>query len=140
MHRIYLICSGMFKGSSTSNAIQDFMKFARYFLYEKTGLRIDQPTSDGGTKSTVNIARQCFLNMNEFISWVTTMIPNYLRDPICRLHTHLSVLLRIFNSHQAGDTDKLDALYKDTMNLFSRTFLGQISLPLNTDNLLTLPN
>ena len=40
------------------------MKFTRDFLYEKTGLRIDQPTSDGGTTSTGNIARQFFLNKN----------------------------------------------------------------------------
>ena len=98
------------------------MKFTRDLLWEKTGLKIDQPTNDGGTTSTGNIARQCFLNKNDFISWVTTMIPNDLRDPISRLHTNLSVILRIYNSNQAIDTEKLENLCKDTYEFILITF------------------
>ncbi|KAI6651056.1 hypothetical protein LOD99_5633 [Oopsacas minuta] len=38
------------------------------------------------------------------------MIPPDLSEPIRTLQTKLSVLLRVFNSNQAIDTDKLDSL------------------------------
>ena len=32
---------------------------------EKTGMKIDQPSSEGGTSSTGNIVRSCFMNKND---------------------------------------------------------------------------
>ena len=72
---IYHLQSGADKWSPTSKKIQDSMKFTRNFLEEKTGMRIDQPSSDGETTSTGNIARQCFSDKHEFISWITSLIP-----------------------------------------------------------------
>ncbi|KAI6655397.1 hypothetical protein LOD99_2232 [Oopsacas minuta] len=71
---IYHMRSGTFKWLPTSRVIKDSMKFTREFLWEKTGLRIDQLSSDGGTISTENMARQRFLNKNYFIYWVSTLI------------------------------------------------------------------
>ena len=45
-------------------------KFCSGFLFKKTGLRIDQPTPQGGTSSTGNIARQCFSKYSDFNIWV----------------------------------------------------------------------
>ncbi|KAI6661435.1 hypothetical protein LOD99_13307 [Oopsacas minuta] len=111
---IYHIRSGTFKWWPTSRVIKESMKFTREFLCEKTGLRIDQPSSDGGTTSTGNMARQCFLNKNNLIYWVSTLISEDMREPINTLHSNLSVLLRIFNCDHAVDTDKLNSLCKDT--------------------------
>ena len=44
----------------TSKQIETCKKFCSDFLFKKTGLRIDQPASDGGTSSTGNVPRQCF--------------------------------------------------------------------------------
>ncbi|KAI6650612.1 hypothetical protein LOD99_7662 [Oopsacas minuta] len=106
--------SGTFTWLPTSRVIKDSMKFTREFLCEKSGLRIDQPSSDGGTTSTENMARQCFLNKNNFIYWVSTLISEDMREPINTLHNNLSVLLRIFNCNHTVDTDKLNSLCKDT--------------------------
>ena len=51
---VYHLQTGNFVWSLTSNAIDDSEKFGSDFLFEKTGLRIDQPTSDGVTTSTGN--------------------------------------------------------------------------------------
>ena len=50
------------------NAVDASKKFCSDFLFEKTELRIDQPTSDGGTTSTGNIARQCLAIRMSLIS------------------------------------------------------------------------
>ena len=46
------------------------MKFSRELLQEKTGMKIDQPSSEGGTTSTGNIARSCFMNKNNFVNYL----------------------------------------------------------------------
>ena len=97
---------GKFVWSPTSNAVNASKKFCSDFLFEKTGLRIDQPTSDGGTTSTGNIARQCFGNKNEFIFYVSSLIPSEFRDDISIIQTNLSAILRIFNSSQEVNTEK----------------------------------
>ncbi|KAI6647093.1 hypothetical protein LOD99_8930 [Oopsacas minuta] len=75
---------------------------------------MNQPSTDGVTPSTGNVARSCFLNKKYFIYWMCIMIPPDLSGPIRTLQAKLSVLLPVFNSNQAIDTDKLDSLCKDT--------------------------
>ena len=53
---VYHLHSGTYKWSPTSKSIQSSMKFCRELLQEKTGTKIDQPSSEGGTTSTGNIA------------------------------------------------------------------------------------
>ena len=59
MTLVYHLHSGSNKWSPTSVKVRNALKFVREFLQEKTGLKIDQPSSDGGTTSTGNIAREC---------------------------------------------------------------------------------
>ena len=119
---VYHLQSGCLHWKPTSKQIETSMKFTRTFLQEKTGLKIDQPTSDGGTTSTGNIARQCFLNKNDFINWVATLIPSEFRDTISIVHSNISAILRVYNSSQAVETEILDALCKDTYELIVVTF------------------
>ena len=86
------------------------MKFGREFLQEKTGMKIDQPSSEGGTTSTGNIARSCSMNKNNFIEWILTLIPSEFRDTIEIIHNNISAILRVFNSSQQIDTAKLNTL------------------------------
>ena len=66
----YLYCELLW--SPTSKSIQSSMEFSRELLQEKTGMKIDQPSSEGGTTSTGYIARSCFMNKNNFIKWILT--------------------------------------------------------------------
>ena len=119
---IYHLQCGSLHWKPTSKQIETSMRFTREFLQEKTGMKIDQPTSHGGTTSTGNIARQCFLNKNNFLSWVTTIIPSEFRDAINIIHCNLSAILRVYNSTQEVETEKLDALCKETYELIIITF------------------
>ncbi|KAI6650070.1 hypothetical protein LOD99_6285 [Oopsacas minuta] len=114
--------SGTFKWLPTSRVIKDSMKFTPEFLCEKTGLRIDQASSNGGATSTGNMARQCLLNKNNFISLVSILISEDISAPINILHSNLSVLLRIFNCNHAVDTDKLNSLCKHTYESILSSF------------------
>ena len=69
------------------------------------------------TTSTGNIARQCFLDKHEFISWITYFIPGDYRDKISYIHTNLSAILRVYNSKQTDNTDQLEILCKNTYEM-----------------------
>ena len=56
---------------------------------KKTGLMIDQPSSDGGTSSTGNIARQCFLNKNEINYHASSLIPAEFRNNMSIIQNNL---------------------------------------------------
>ena len=71
------------------------MKFVSGLLMEKTGMKIDQPSSDGGTSSTGNVARNCFLDKNQFLYWVCSLIPTEYHENLRVIHTNLSVCLLI---------------------------------------------
>ena len=119
---VYHLQSARFVWSPTSKPVETARKFCTEFLFQKTGLRINQPTSQGGTTSTGNIARQCFSSKREFITWVFSLIPPEFRDNIGIIQMNLSVILRIFNSNQEVETDKLDILCKQTYELILTTF------------------
>ena len=57
MTLVYHLQSGSSKWSPTSLKVQSSLKFVRGILQEKTGLKNDQTSSDGGKASTGNIAR-----------------------------------------------------------------------------------
>ena len=84
------------------------MMFSRELLQEKTGMKIDQPSSEGGTTSSGNIARSCFMYKNNFIKWILMLIALEFRD------TNTSAILRVFNSSRQIDTTKLSTLGKYT--------------------------
>ena len=111
-------------GRSTSKHIETSRKFCSEFLLEKTGLRIDQPSSDGGTTSTGNVARQCFLNKNNFIFHASTLVPAEIRVELGLIQNNLSAILRIYNSSQEIDTEKLETLAKETYEIILTTFLS----------------
>ena len=111
---IYHLQSGTYKWAPASKRIQDSMKFVREFLLEKTGIKIDQASSTGGTTSTGNVARSCFIGKNKFIEWVSTLIPFESRELILLIHLNLSAILRVYNCGQAINTDKLDNICKYT--------------------------
>ena len=119
---IYHLQAGRLIWSPTSKQIETSRKFCCGFLFEKTGVLIDQPSSDGGTTSTGNVARQCFLNKNNFIFHATTLVPVETRDELVLIQNNLSAILRIYNSSHEIDTEKLETLAKETYELIITTF------------------
>ena len=57
---VYHLKSGKVSMVTHFKTNRNSQKFCSGFLFEKTGLRIDQPTPQGGTSSTRNIARYVF--------------------------------------------------------------------------------
>ena len=119
---IYHLQAGKSIWSPTSRQIETARKFCSEFLHEKTGLRIDQPSSDGGTSSTGNVARQCFSNKNNFILHASTLVPVEIRDELALVQNNLSAILRIYNSSHEIDTEKLETLVKETYELILTAF------------------
>ena len=77
-------------------------------------MKIDQPNSGGGTTSTGNIARLYFMDKNQFLFWVNSLITFEFHEPLKIIHTNLSVVLRIYNSDSEINTERLDILCKET--------------------------
>ena len=114
MTLVYHLHSGSNKWSPTSAKVRNSLKFVRDFLQEKTGLKIDQPSSDGGTTSTGNIARECFSNKNNFIHWITTLVPADFHDSLTKILNNLSAILCSFSSSREINTDAQGLLCRET--------------------------
>ena len=114
MTLVYHLQSGTRKWSPSSPEIKNSMKFASSLLMEKTGMKIDQPSSDGGTTSTGNIACLCFLDKNNFLFWINSLIPLEHHDALKIIHINLSVILRVFNSDEEVNTERLAVLCTET--------------------------
>ena len=82
MQLIYHLQPGRLIWSPTSKQIVTARKFCSEFLFEKISLSIFQPSSDGGTTSTGNVARQCFLNKNNFVFHANTLVPVETREEL----------------------------------------------------------
>ncbi|KAI6661279.1 Dna-mediated transposase [Oopsacas minuta] len=95
MTLVYHLQSGARKWSPSSLGIKNSMKFVSGLLMEKTGMKIDQPSSDGGTTSTGNVARNCFLDKNQFLYWVP--LAN-ISPTLHKLLAHSSELIRTCNN------------------------------------------
>ena len=74
------------------------MKFVQNLVQKETGLKIDQPDPRGGTTSTGGVARRAFSNDTKFIECILPLIDTEHRDPLLKIHTQLSAILRIVNS------------------------------------------
>ena len=106
----------------TSPKIRTALKFVREFLHEKTGFKIDQPSSGGGTTSTKNIARNCFSNKNNFLHWVASVVPAELRESLGTILHNLSAFLRSFCSSRQINTLAHGLLCQETYELSVITF------------------
>ena len=92
----------------------------------KKNVRIDCPTTQGGTTSTRNVVRTCFQRMNDdtkdFFYWILTLIPCEYHQPLTVIYTNLAVVLNIFNSDERVDNEKFATLITDTYEFIIETF------------------
>ena len=92
---IYHLDARQRKWSPTSPKIHQSMNRMRNLLLEKTGLHIDIPSCNGGTSSTGNVARSCFHNEKDFITWATSSLLPEDKTSIALIQKNLSVILRL---------------------------------------------
>ena len=98
------------------------MKFIQKIVEDKTGLRIDQPDSSGGTTSTGNVARKAFSGDSHFIECVLSTIAVEHRLALSKLHAQLAAILKIFKSSQLVNTSDFGKLCRDTYLLMLDSF------------------
>ena len=126
MQLVYHIQAGEKKWIPSSPKIRQAMEFVRGLLWEKINVRIDFPTSQGGTTSTGNVIRTCFQRVNDrnkdFFYWILTLIPCEFHQSHTVIYTNLAVVLRIFNSDERIDHEKFATLCSDTYELIIDTF------------------
>ena len=102
------------KWSPTSPVIKNSMNIVQKIIQEKTGLKIEQPDSSGGTTSSGNVARRAFSDDTNYIECFLSTIAVQHLSALSKLHAQLSAILKIFNSSQLVSTSDLGKLCKDT--------------------------
>ena len=95
---VYHLNCGKFKWSPTSPTIKQSKIFVRTIVQEKTSLKVDQPDASGGTTSTGSVARRALSNESQYIECCLSVVEKPCKEPLSKLHTQLSAILRIFNS------------------------------------------
>ena len=108
--------------SPTSPAIKHSMKFIQTLIQEKTGLKVDQPDSSGGTTSIGNVARRAFSDETSFLQLILSTIAIPHRRALAKIHTQLAAILREYNSGRKVNTVELGKLCKDTYLLILDSF------------------
>ena len=92
--------------------VESSKRFIQEYLREHTGIRIDYPNAQGGTSTTGNVARTCFIrhkeNQHDFLTSILTILKENDHDYIITLHENLAVILRVMNCSQKIDIPQLD--------------------------------
>ncbi|KAI6661463.1 hypothetical protein LOD99_13335 [Oopsacas minuta] len=71
---IYHLDAGHKVWSPSNHKVNASMRRIRAILLEKCSFSVDIPSSQGGTSTTGNIARDCFLGKRDFLKWATSSI------------------------------------------------------------------
>ena len=111
---IYHLNCGKHSWSPTSLSIKNSMIFVRALVEEKTGLRLDQPDSRGGTSSTGSVARRAFSYDSKYIECVLSVVETEYKETLSKIHANLSAILRIINSDRMINTEEFGDLCTST--------------------------
>ena len=101
------------------------MKFLQTLIQEKTGLKVDQPDSSGGTTSTGNVARKAFSDETSFLECVLSTIAVSHRPALAKIHTQLAAILRVYNSGRKVNTVELGKVCRHLSIDFRFISLGE---------------
>ena len=97
-------------------------------VQKKTGLKIDQPDPRGGTTSTGGVARRVFSDDTEFIECILPLTDTENRDPLSKVHTQLSAILRIVNSDHKINTQEFGILCTNTYYLLILEYFPWVNI------------
>ena len=111
---IYHLDTGHKVWEPSNSKVNTSMKRVRAILQERCNFSVDIASSQDGTSTIGNIARDCFLNKRDILMWATSSINPSDKVSIEKIQTNLSVLLRFLNSGDSIDCDKMQELCKET--------------------------
>ncbi|KAI6660724.1 hypothetical protein LOD99_10279 [Oopsacas minuta] len=131
---IYHLDAGHKVWAPSNSKVNSSMKRVRAILQERCNFSVDIPSSQGGTSTTGNIARDCFLNKRDLLMWATSSINPSGKVSLEKIQTNPSVLLRLLNSGDSINCDKMNCAKKRT-NLFKLSTHGQALLHPSTSYL-----
>ena len=83
---------------------------------------VDQLDPRGGTTATGSVARRAFSNDSNFIECKMSVVGIQHKDPLLKVHTQLSAILRIFNSDRRIKTEEFGNLCRNTSQLILDSF------------------
>ena len=124
---IYHLQAGRSIWSPTSKHTEISRRFCSEFLFEKGLINIRVMVE----QTTESVARQCFLNKNNFIFHASTLIPAKLELSWVSFKIISRQILRIYNSSHGIDTEKLETLAKETHEIILTTFPWASITPLH---------
>ena len=119
---IYHLDSGHTRWSPSNAQVQASMKRIKSIIEERCSIRVEIPSSHGGTSTTGNVARDCFMSKREFLKWAACSIDPVHKSTLEIIQTDLSVSLRLVNS---GDQINSDNCAKEHINSSLVSFHGQ---------------
>ena len=102
----------------TTILIKSSMVFGGILIQEKTGLKT---VPKGGT-STGNIARRAFSDESRFRECIMSVVAAEYREPLSKLHTQLSAILRVVNSDRKINTEEFGNICTNTYHLILDCF------------------
>ncbi|KAI6660737.1 Dna-mediated transposase [Oopsacas minuta] len=111
---IYHLDAGHKVWSPSDDKVNASMRRIRAILLVKCSFSVDIPSSQGGTSTTGNIARNCFLDKRDFLKWATSSINLSDKLLLEKIQTYLSVVLRLVNSGNLINCSKMEELCKET--------------------------
>ena len=126
MNLIGHLNAGVSKWSPTSFKVQSAKSFICGLVRDKLSIMIDFANSQGGTSTSGNVTRRCFLrtddNEKDFLYWVLSTIPAESKEVIAEIHTYLGAILRVYNSGRRIDTEELSVVCRKLYLLVLNTF------------------
>ena len=126
MNLVSHLNAGVNKWSPTSFKVQSAKSFICGLVRERLSIMIDFANSQGGTSTTGNVTRRCFLrtddNDKDFLYWVLSTIPADYKEVVTEIHTYLGAILRVYNSGRQIDTEELSGVCRKIYLLVLNTF------------------
>ncbi|KAI6658322.1 hypothetical protein LOD99_15591 [Oopsacas minuta] len=97
----------------SNSKVNSSMKRVRTILQERCNFSVNIPSSQSGTSTTGNIARDCFLNKRDLLTWATSSINPSGKISLEKIQTNLSELLRLLDSGDSINCNNMQ-LCKET--------------------------
>ena len=126
---IYHLDAGHTRWSPSNSKVQASMRRIRSIIEESCSVSVDIPSSHGGTSTTGNVARDCFMNKREFLKRATSSTDPVHKPKLVKIQTNLSVIFRLVNSGDQINCNKLEELCKGTYQFIIREFSGASITP-----------
>ena len=120
LNLIYRLAAGKSKWTE-DQTVRNYRSLVCNRIDELTNLLFDQPGGSGNT-STGNMARTFFSYKKPCFRIALSFVPSVHKDVLTEIHMNLSALLRVANSCESVNVERLRALSQETYLLILKNF------------------